>query len=133
MPDKRLNLQLLPETLAVCRLEPGCEVPDWAMQGPFCSVTRTPDEVSVVCPERAVPADAKAERGWRILKVEGPLDFSMTGVLACLTRPLAEANVSVFVLSTYDTDYLLIRDRDVTSAVAVLRAAGHSVVAVVNS
>ncbi len=133
MPDKPLNLQLRPETLAVCRLEPGCQVPDWAMQAPFCSVTRTPDEVSVVCRERAVPEEAKAERGWRILKVEGPLDFSMTGVLACLAKPLAEANVSIFVLSTYDTDYLLVRDRDIASAVAVLRKEGHSIVTVSTS
>jgi uncharacterized protein len=133
VPAKPLGLQLLQETLAVCRLEPGRQVPDWAMQGSFCSVTKTPDEVSVVCPERAVPADAKAECGWRILKVEGPLDFSMTGVLACLTKPLAEANVSIFVLSTYDTDYLLVRDRDIASAVAVLRREGHRVVTVSTS
>ena len=133
MPANPLNLQLLPETLAVCRLEPDCQVPDWATQGPFCSVTKTPDEVSVVCPERAVPEDAKAECWWRILKVEGPLDFSLTGVLAGLTGPLAEANVSVFALSTYDTDYLLVRDRDIASAVAVLRAEGHSVVTTTNS
>jgi hypothetical protein len=127
--DKPLGLQLLPENLAVCRLEPGCPVPDWVMQGTFYSITRTVDEISVVCPERAVPEDTKAERGWRMLRVEGRLDFSMTGVLACLTRPLAEANISVFVLSTYDTDYLLIRGRDITSAVTVLRTEGHSVVA----
>lgn len=127
VPDRSLNLQLLPGSMAVCRLEPDRQVPEGLMQAPFCSITRTADELSVVCAERLVPADAKAERGWRVLKVEGPLDFAMTGILADLTKPLAEANISVFALSTYDTDYLLIRDRDVTSAVAVLRAEGHSV------
>ncbi|NLT78641.1 MAG: ACT domain-containing protein [Planctomycetes bacterium] len=133
MIDKPLCLHLLPETLAVCRLRPDCPMPDWAAQGSFYSITRTTDETSVVCPEWAVPLDARAERGWRTLRVEGPLDFSMTGVLACLTMPLAETDISVFALSTYDTDYLLIRDRDVPSAVAALRAAGHRVVTTVDS
>jgi hypothetical protein len=133
MASELLRLQLLPENLAVCRLEPDCPVPDWATQGPFYSVTRTVDELSVVCLERAVPEDVKAERGWRILRVEGPLDFALTGVLARLTTPLAEAGVSVFALSTYDADYLLVRDRDVPAAVAALRAAGHSVVTIADS
>lgn len=127
MTDKPLVLQLRPDNLAVCRLEPDGLVPDWATQGSFYSVTRTLDEVSVVCPERAVPEGTKAECGWRILKIEGPLDFATTGVLAGLTRPLAQAGISVFVLSTYDTDYLLIRDGDIASAVAALEAEGHSV------
>ena len=133
MADEPLSLQLLPETLAVCRLESNSPVPDWALCGSFCSVTRTADELSVVCPEGAVPKGGKAERGWRLLQVEGPLDFAMTGVLARLTKPLAEAGVSVFVLSTYNTDYLLVRDRDVASAVAALRADGHRVVTVADS
>ena len=133
MADEPLSLHLLPETLAVCRLEPDGPVPDWATGGSFYSVTRTTDEVSIVCPERAVPEETKAERGWRLLQVEGPLDFAMTGVLARLTRPLAEAGVSVFALSTYDTDYLLVRDRDIASAVAALRTDGHRVVTVADS
>jgi hypothetical protein len=127
MTDRSLNLQLLPGSMAVCRLDPDRQVPEELMQVPFYSVTRTVDELSVVCPEQLVPADAKAERGWRILKVEGPLDFAMTGVLAGLTKPLAEANISVFALSTYDTDYLLVRDSDVAAAISVLHAEGHAV------
>lgn len=133
MPGEPLGLQLLPGNLAVCRLEPDCPVPDWAMQSPFYSVTRTADEVSVVCAESAVPEDVKAERGWRILQVGGPLDFALTGVLARLTVPLAEAGLGVFALCTYDTDYLLIRNRDVPAAVAALRAAGHSIVTAADS
>ena len=127
MPDESLSLHLLPGNLAVCRLAPDSPVPDWAMHGPFYSVTRTADEISVVCSEGAVPEGARAERGWRPLKVEGPLDFAMTGVLAGLTKPLAEAGISVFVVSTYDTDYLLVRNRDIASTVAALHAAGHNV------
>ena len=127
MPDKTLNLKPLPQDLAICRLDPDRPVPENLMQAPFYSITRTAQELSVVCPESAVPQNARAERGWKALKVEGPLDFATTGVLASLTGPLAEAHVSVFALSTYETDYLLIRSTDVTAAISALRAAGHSI------
>jgi hypothetical protein len=127
MPDKTLSLQLLPQDLAICRLDPERPVPEDLKEAPFYSVTKTADEFSVVCPQSAVPEEAKVERGWKALKVEGPLDFATTGVLADLTKWLAEANISVFALSTYDTDYLLIRNTDVPAAVSALRAAGHNV------
>ena len=127
MPDKTLNLKPLPQDLAICRLDPDRPVPENLMQAPFYSITRTAQELSVVCPESAVPQNARAERGWKALKVEGPLDFATTGVLASLTGPLAEAHVSVFALSTYETDYLLIRSTDVTAAISALRAAAHSI------
>lgn len=133
MTDKSVSLQLLPENLAICRLKPDSQVPDWIMQSSFYSVTRTLDEVSVVCPEEFVPEGTEAERGWKVLRVEGPLAFSMTGVLACLTAPLAQAGISIFVLSTYDTDYLLVRDGDVASAIVALQGAGHTVVTVTTS
>lgn len=119
------RLRLLPERLAIVRLPPGAAVPAWAWTGPLASVTRTADELSVVCLERSAPATEQAERGWRALMVEGPLDFSQTGVLAALTAPLAEAGVSVFTISTYDTDYLLVREEDLPAATGALRAAGH--------
>jgi uncharacterized protein len=89
------------------------------------SITRTADELSVVCAEDAVPADIRAERGFLCLAVTGPLDFAATGILASLAAPLAEAGISIFVLSTFDTDLLLIRQALLPQAVAVLRAAGH--------
>jgi hypothetical protein len=110
-------------------MEPDLPAPDGVTRAPFYSITRTADELSVICPESTVPPEAVVERGWRALKVEGPLEFSMAGVLADLTGPLAEASISVFALSTYDTDYLLIRNKDIASAVAVLRAGGHDVLA----
>ena len=127
MTDKPLSLQLLPQDLAVCRLDPDRPVPEDLMQAPFYSMTRTPEELSVVCPESAVPQNARAERGWKALKVEGLLDFATTGILANLTKPLADADISVFALSTYDTDYLLIRNTDAAAAVSALRANGHNV------
>ncbi len=126
MNSPSLHLQLLEGTLAVCRLEPRSAVPDWALSaGPLCSVTRTPEELSVVCPEARVPAGIRCERGWRALKVQGPLDFGLTGILDALTDPLARADISIFALSTYDTDYLMVREANLDAALQTLRAAGH--------
>ena len=104
-----LALSLLPDTLAICRLAPDAEVPAWAWTGEPASVTRTRDELSVVCRMDAVPKDVRAEAGWRCLKVDGPLDFALTGILAALSAPLAAAGISLFAVSTYDTDYLLVK------------------------
>ena len=114
----------------LCRLGPN-EVPETAqlLSCSFCSVTRTEDEISVVVPEEVVPATWQTERGWRCLKVHGPLDFSLIGVLASLTVPLADAGISVFALSTYDTDYLLVRAADLDKAKGVLTACGHAIMA----
>jgi uncharacterized protein len=123
---RSLTLALLPGPLAVCRLPAEASPPGWAA-GAVTSVTRTPDELSVVCAEEAVPPDVRAERSFRCLAVAGPLDFALTGILATLTVPLAAAGISVFVLSTFDTDLLLIREPLLTEAVAALRGAGHRV------
>ncbi len=122
------SLRLLEGTLAICRLQPTEEPPAWAWQGGFVSVTRTSAELSVVCPEASVPEGVHREGGWRCLAVEGPLDFAEVGVLAALVGPLAEAGVSVFAVSTYDTDYLAVREAQVGWAIEVLRRAGHEVV-----
>ena|SRR5687767_11334758 len=127
MRSRSLALHVLDGRFAVCRLPPTSPVPDWALAGAFASVTRTADELSVVCAEDAVPAEVKAARGWRGLRFEGPFAFEETGVLASVTAPLAAAGVSLFALSTYDTDYVLVRDGDLARAVAALREAGHRV------
>jgi hypothetical protein len=127
MGHGKLILSLLPDVYAVCKLEPEHDVPEWATRNAFWSVTKTKHELSIVCSEGHVPVDIEAERGWRILQVEGPLNFSMTGVLNGLTKPLAESKISVFVLSTYLTDYLLIRNKDLESAIKILRAQGHKI------
>lgn len=120
------TLTIHPGRYAVCRLAPTAAVPDWA-QGAFVAVTRTPAELSVVCPEAPVPQGIQAERGWRLMAVDGPLDFALTGILAALTRPLAQASIPVFALSTFDTDYLLVREAHLGAALDALRAAGHAV------
>ena len=127
MPGPPRRLSLLPEKLAICRLEETAAVPDWGARGGFWSVTRTGEELSVVCPEDRVPPGVKREAGWRILMVEGPLDFSLTGILASLTLPLAREKVSVFALSTYDTDYLLVKEEQLGEAIQALRGEGYRV------
>jgi hypothetical protein len=121
------RLRLLPGRFAVCRLAADEAVPAWADGGAFSSVTRTPEELSVVCAEERAPAGAKCERGWHILQVAGPLEFALTGILAAIAAPLARAGVSVFTISTFDTDYVLVKEENRAKAVEALQAAGHNV------
>jgi hypothetical protein len=121
-----LRLRAVPGELAVCRLPADAPVPA-AVGGALWSVTRTADELSVVCPVADAPPDAEVERGWRALQVAGPLDFALTGVLAAIAVPLAHADVSIFAVSTYDTDYVLVREAALPAAAEALRRAGHDV------
>jgi len=126
----RRALELLPGRFAVCLLAPDTPVPAWASPpaAGICSVTRTASELSIVCDESRVPADvARAERGWRAFRVRGPIPFSELGVVAGITAPLAAAGIPVFVISTFDTDYLLVAEARVDSASAALEAVGFEV------
>jgi hypothetical protein len=127
MERRTLTLELLDGGYAVCRLDVAEPLPAWAGGGPFVSVTRTEAELSVVCPQGVVPPEVRAEPGWRCLRVQGPLGFGMTGVLASLAGPLASSGVSIFVVSTYDTDYLMVQERDLDRGVDALERAGHTV------
>jgi hypothetical protein len=122
-----VQLRTLPDTYAIVRLQPGAELPEWVDKGPFRSVTRTDNEVSVVCRDRDVPEGESAEPGWRVLEVLGPLDFSLTGVVASLVDPLAKAEIPLFVVSTFETDYVLVRGNDLDDAIEALELAGHEV------
>lgn len=122
-----LILTLVPVRLAVCRLAAGEPIPAWAVLGSFFSITRTADELSIVCPERLAPVDVQAERGWRALKVAGPLDFALTGILSGLSGALAKAGISLFAISTYDTDFVLVRAADLDGAITALEVAGYRV------
>ncbi len=127
MPEPLLTLSVLPDTFAVCRLEQSAELPDWAIAGAFTSITRTAEELSLVCPQSNVPTGVRCESNWRCLKVAGPLDFALIGILASLAAVLAEAQISLFVISTFDTDYLLVKAAQLEKAIKVLSAAGHLV------
>ena len=120
-----MDLEVLLESFAVCRLLPETETA-W-VGGVFSSVTVTPSEVSVVCETRFVPGDVKHEPGWRCLRVQGTFDFEAVGVMAALAVPLAEAGVPILAISTFDTDYLLVKDSRLPDAVSALENAGHTV------
>jgi hypothetical protein len=127
-----MRLEVLPGEFAIVRLDAGAALPGWIQPAAeFLSITRTREELSIVCESSRVPSDlpaeTPAERGWRCMKVEGLLDFSMTGVLASLAEPLARAGIPIFVVSTFYTDYLLVKAVNVEAAIAALESAGHLV------
>lgn len=124
------TITLLDGTFAVCRLSADAPLPGWALgssAGPFVAIARTADELSIVCRAEAVTRDVRSEPDWRCLRVAGPLDFVEVGVLAALLAPLAAAGIAVFVVSTFDTDYLLVKSDRLDAAVAALRHAGQRV------
>lgn len=123
---RQLQLSLLPESYAIVGLPSLADVPVWATQGQFFSVTRTAEEISIVVEESRVPAGIQLQGGWRVIKVHGPFVLSEVGVLASLAGPLAAARISLFVISTFDTDYLLVSSENLDAAVSVLERTGHS-------
>lgn len=124
---RRLDLHLLPGRMAICRLDPAAPVPSWAESTVLSSVTRTQAETTVVCPEENVPSGIPCSKTWRCMRIGGALDFSETGILSSLTSPLAEESIPVYSLSTYTTDLILIKERDLPRAVFALTRSGHRV------
>jgi hypothetical protein len=127
MPFHQVTLNVLAGIYAVCRLEADSPIPPWATNCEFFSITRTGDELSVVVREDAVPDGVVAERDWGCLRVAGTVPFSTIGMLASLTATLAASGISVFALSTFDTDYLLVKQTEMTAAVDALRGRGYVV------
>jgi len=125
MAFRKLSLKLLCERMAVCRFEPSAPLPGWIDQLSFFSITRTAEELSVVCCEERVPPGTEAEAGWRCFQLLGPFSFSEIGIISSLTQPLSEGGVCVFVISTFDTDYLMVKEKDLAKAIDVLTAEGH--------
>jgi uncharacterized protein len=128
-PAKLVPLEVLNDGLAICRSDKAEPLPSWAKApaGEFFSATRTRDELSIIIADARAPREAKCERDWRLLMVKGPLTFNLVGIIAGLAGTLADAGVSIFALSTYDTDYILVRQTDLDRALAALRQAGYSV------
>jgi hypothetical protein len=125
--NRRFDLTVLNGSFAIVRLPPDSPLPPWATDGEFLSATRTSDELSIVCAAGRVPDSVVSERGWRVLKVIGVFALSEVGVLAALSASLAAAEVSLFVISTFETDYLLVSQKQLDVAIAALRRAGHRV------
>ena len=124
---RRLELTLLPQRFAISRLAADAPIPEWATQDPFFSITRTDDELSVVSELSRVGVGVQSQPGWRVLKVHGPFVLSEIGVLSALATPLAEAKISLFAISTFDTDYLLVASESLPAAIIALERAGHTI------
>jgi hypothetical protein len=122
-----LTLQLIPGEFAVCRLSASEPTPSWAGSAGFSSVTRTADELSIICPAAQVPAGVKHEAGWSLLKFQGPFAFTETGILAAVLAPLAAAKIGILATATFDTDYLMVKSAQLPEAQRALTAAGHTV------
>ena len=112
---------------AICKLDPEMESPDWAACGEFYSISRSADELSIICLHEQIPPKVPHDPGWRLLKIAGPFDFDEIGVLASITTPLAAARISLLTVSTYDTDYVLIKDTNYSLALETLESAGHHI------
>jgi hypothetical protein len=123
----KLSLLVLDPTFVICSLKRDSPLPAWATSSDFYSITRTYDELSIVCPQDQVPAGVDINKNWRCLKVQGPLGFSITGILASISMPLSTEGVSVFVFSSYDTDHIMVKQYELEKAVEVLQKAGHTV------
>ena len=121
------ELSLLPGRFAISRLARAAAVPEWATQGSFSSITRTADELSIVSEHSLVPAELQSQSTWRVLKVHGPFVLTEIGVLSTLAWPLAEARISLFAISTFDTDYLLVASETISAAIAALERRGHKI------
>ena len=124
----KLTMSLMKDKYAVCRLSKEQRIPAWAYEGEFFSITRTPEELSIVCLQGNVPEGIKCEFEWRMLKIEGPLDFSLIGILSKISSLLAQNSISIFAVSTYDTDYILVKEKDISNAIKVLSEDNYNIV-----
>ena len=123
-----LTMKLLKDKYGVCRFDKNEQVPSWALKGDFYSITKTEDELSVVCLEENINGNIKYEDNWRVLKIEGPLDFSLVGILAKISGLMADNSISIFAISTYDTDYILIKNDKIENAINIFENNKYKIV-----
>jgi hypothetical protein len=127
-PRPRLPLEVVPDTLAICRLPSEAAVPAWTSASKrFATISRTPEELSITTVQAIVPPEVRCERDYRALRVRGPLPLDLVGIVAAMADPLARAGLSIFAISTFETDYVLVKARDLDAAVTTLERAGHRV------
>lgn len=125
----KLKLTVLPKKYSICRLSPNAALPHWIVKAEFFSVTRTKDELSIVAEQdEEVSEDIICSRDWRIMKIEGPLDLTLIGLIAEVSGIFKDAGIAIFTLSTYDTDYILVKEVDLKNGVTALESSGHEVI-----
>jgi hypothetical protein len=122
-----LTIEILPDNYSIYRFKSGSEIPDWIYKSEFYSITKTNEETSVVAFQTDDAAGLKCSRDWRVLKIAGPLDFSLVGIVADVTSTLKDKNIPVFIISTYDTDYILIKQNDLIAGIIALEERGHNI------
>ena len=122
-----LYLSVLPDNYSIYKFKSESEIPDWINSSDFYSVTKTKDEISVVGLQIDISINSICNRDWRVLKIAGPLDFSLIGIIADVSITLKNKNIPVFIISTYDTDYILIKQKDLTKGIKALKEKGHKI------
>jgi len=122
-----LKLTTLDGIFAICKLDKSDSIPEWATIKNVYSISRTLEELSIVCLEENVPNDITCERNWRMLKIEGPLDFNLVGILSSIIEPLAKAKISIFAISTYNTDYIMVKSKQFAQTIHVLKEKGFNI------
>ncbi|MGM7683327.1 ACT domain-containing protein [Cytobacillus sp. Hm23] len=123
--SKKLKMKLLDGLYGVCRLDPTDKIPSWLNTEEFFTITKTSDELSIICNTNSIPNGIIYEKDWKIIKVEGPLDFSEIGILANISSTLATEKISIFAISTYDTDYILVQVAEIHNAIDALMKNGY--------
>lgn len=122
-----MKIIVLPEVFAICRLNQEQPIPAWAFNNSFYSITKTKDELSIICWQNSVPDEVAKNGNWRCLKIAGPLDFSAVGILNSLTQPLAKKGIGILAISTYETDYIFVREEQLPETLKILINKGHEI------
>ncbi len=127
MTQKQLKLSLLKDKYGICTLPATTPIPDWALMQSLISITRTKEELTIVCRQDIIPSQCKCDLNWRCFKVDGTFDLNQTGVISSISSPLADAGISIYVISTYNTDYFMVQEDKVNQTISVLSNSGHSI------
>lgn len=121
----KYQFKILEDLYSICKLPPNDDIPDWMNINKFYSVTKTDEELSILCVQQNIPNDIECEKDWKVLKINSKLDFSLVGVISQISKLLAENSISIFVISTFDTDYICIKEKDLLKSIEILKQAGN--------
>jgi hypothetical protein len=127
MTQRQLKLSLLKDKYAICTLPNDTPIPDWALTQSLISITRTGKELTIVCRMDSIPSELQSDLNWRCFRIDGSFDLNQIGVISSISSPLADAGISIYVISTYDTDYFLVQDKNVEQTISTLSNSGHSI------
>ena len=127
MSQRKLKLSLLKAKYAICTLSNNAPIPDWALKEILASITRTDKELTIVCRQEIIPSEIQSDLNWRCFKIDGSFDLNQIGVISSISSPLADAGISIYVISTYDTDYFLVKEENLDQTISTLSNSNHSI------